>query len=314
MTKPGRLASGEQYEISGGGYTATVVEVGGGLRTLSYQGRDLVDGYPADQMSPYVRGGVLMPWPGRIEDGSYRFGGHEYQLAITEPPTSTAIHGLVLWVPWQPVEHTESAVTLHWALTAQQGYPFLLDLQVRYEVSTEGLTVTFVAANVGSDSAPYACGPHPYLRAGDGPIGDWQLHVPAGTVMEMSDRNLPVAPHPVSGPYDFRSPRALGDTVLDNTYTDLARGDDGVFRAQLIADGPDGPGGPGGRQGVEVWSDEGFGWLQVYTSDTQPEPYYRRSVAIEPLTCPPNAFRSGDGLVVLEPGQEHVGRWGLRAL
>ena len=37
----------------------------------------------------------------------------------------------------------------------------------------------------------------------------------------------------------------------------------------------------------------------------------RRSAAVEPMTCAPNAFRSGDGLIVLEPGDTHVATWGI---
>ena len=29
------------------------------------------------------------------------------------------------------------------------------------------------------------------------------------------------------------------------------------------------------------------------------------------MTCAPNAFSSGDGLVLLEPGESHVAAWGI---
>jgi galactose mutarotase-like enzyme len=38
----------------------------------------------------------------------------------------------------------------------------------------------------------------------------------------------------------------------------------------------------------------------------------RRALAIEPMTCPPNAFRSGEALVTLEPGESHTAAWGLQ--
>ena len=32
---------------------------------------------------------------------------------------------------------------------------------------------------------------------------------------------------------------------------------------------------------------------------------HRKSLAVEPMTCPPDAFNSGVDLVVLQPGQSH---------
>jgi aldose 1-epimerase len=48
----------------------------------------------------------------------------------------------------------------------------------------------------------------------------------------------------------------------------------------------------------------------VFTGDPLPE-VARRSVAVEPMTCAPNAFRTRDGLVVLEPGETYSGSWGI---
>ena len=69
---------------------------------------------------------------------------------------------------------------------------------------------------------------------------------------------------------------------------------------------------PGGNAGVALWADPGFGYLMVYTGDTLAELSRRRqAVAIEPMTCPPNALRTGKDLLVLQPGHEWSGRWGL---
>jgi aldose 1-epimerase len=63
--------SGEQITITAGDQQAVVVEVGGGLRSYSAGGRDIVDGYRVDEMSSSGRGQVLIPWPNRLQDGSY---------------------------------------------------------------------------------------------------------------------------------------------------------------------------------------------------------------------------------------------------
>ena len=72
--------SGEQIAITLGDQHAIVVEVGGGLREYSAAGRDILDGYGVDAMCPSGRGQVLMPWPNRVEDGSYEFEGERQSI------------------------------------------------------------------------------------------------------------------------------------------------------------------------------------------------------------------------------------------
>jgi hypothetical protein len=67
--------TGEQIEIAAADQQAVVVEVGGGLRSYSAGGRKLVDGYGADEMSSSCRGQAMIPWPNRLQDGSYEFDG-----------------------------------------------------------------------------------------------------------------------------------------------------------------------------------------------------------------------------------------------
>jgi len=53
-----------------------------------------------------------------------------------------------------------------------------------------------------------------------------------------------------------------------------------------------------------------YSYLMLFTGDPLPE-VDRRSLAVEPMTCPPNAFRSGEALISLEPGASWVGEWGI---
>ena len=77
--------SGEQITITAGDQQAVIVEVGGGLRSYSAGRREFIDGYKADEMSSSGRGQVLIPWPNRLQDGSYEFDGRRYQLPLNEP-------------------------------------------------------------------------------------------------------------------------------------------------------------------------------------------------------------------------------------
>ncbi|MGN6574612.1 MAG: aldose 1-epimerase family protein [Nocardioides sp.] len=298
--------SGEQLVIAAGGYRAVVTESGAGLRELEHEGRALVAGYPVDEHASGGRGQQLLPWPNRIADGRYRFEGRDLQLPITEVSRGHASHGLTRWTAWRVVTHSADSVELGYRLMAQPGYPWSLDLSVRYVVSEGGLTTTVTATNLAADPAPFAAGAHPYLSVGPGPVDAWQLEVPADTALRVDERKIPVAREAVAGDLDFRTTRPVGDTVLDTPYTDLAR--DGSGHATVTLRGPDGA--------VQVWMDDSHHWVQVYTADELPEP--RSAIAIEPMTAPPNAFNSGDDLVVLAPagseGDSVTVHWGIRAL
>ena len=299
--------SGEQFEISGGGYRAVVTESGAALRVLEYDGLPLVDGFPEDAMAPGGRGQLLVPWPNRIEDGSYSFDGRDLQLALTEPKRSNASHGLARWAAWSVEEHTANSVSLTYRLMAQTGYPWTLDLHVLYDVSADGLTVTQTATNLSDAPAPYASGAHPYLCAGTGPVDGWELTLPAETrSLSSGDRLLPVGRAAVAETAnDFRMTRPIRGTVFNDAFTDRVRAPDGRARVVLAGD-----------YGVELWVDEHHGWLQVYTADDVPATA-RRSLAVEPMTAQANAFRSGEDVVVLGPtGQEadtFSATWGINA-
>jgi aldose 1-epimerase len=295
--------SGEQVEISFEDQRAVVVEVGGGLRSYSAGGRDLLDGYGVDEQSASGRGQVLVPWPNRLQDGSYEFDGRSHQLPLTEPEHSNAIHGLVRWTAWRIAEREDHRVVMEYVIHPQPGYPFTLGLGIEYALSKGGLSVRTTARNLGSDACPYGCGQHPYLTLGTPAVDTVELQAPGQRVLISDERDLPTGSEPVEGTeYDFRTARAIGMTTLDNAFTDLARDDDGRARVRLRD--------PDGGAEVTLWVDESYGYLMLFTGDTRPD-VNRRSLAVEPMTCPPNAFRTGDSLIRLEPGASTTSNWGI---
>jgi aldose 1-epimerase len=299
--------TGQQYQIGAGRYRATVTELGAGLRELLCGDRPVIAGYGADELPPAAAGGVLAPWPNRIDGGRYVFGGAEHQLALTEPGRGTAIHGLTRWLAWTPVRHQASAVLLRAAAHGQQGYPFSVQIDAEYRLEAgSGLHVAITATNRGSRPAPYGTGSHPYLIAGTARVDDWQLALPAAAWLPLDDRGIPAGPPaPVDGtPYDFRQLRTIGATRLDHALTGLDRGRDGRAWAYLAADG---------ATRVGLWAGPGYRWLQVFTGDPLSADRRRTAVAIEPMTCPPNAFVTGQDLLILQPGQAVTHTWGIQA-
>jgi len=298
--------SGEQFELRAAGYRAVVTETGATLRLLEYDGRPLVDAFADDELCSSGHGQLLMPWPGRIEDGRYSFGGLDLQLPITEPDRGHASHGLVRWVSWTVEEHTGHSVSLVYRLAAQPGYPWSLDLHVAYDLSADGLTVTQTATNLSGSPAPFAAGAHPYLTVGAGPIDTWELTLPASRRTLVDDRLLPDSSEGVDETdYDFRISRPIKDTVFNNAFDELERDESGTAYVVLEGD----------RDGLTLWVDEHVRWLQVYSADDRPDGA-RRAIAIGPMTAQANAFRTGDDLLTLapagQPGEDVSVCWGIR--
>ena len=118
--------SGAQYVIRHGDQQAVAVAVGGGLRTYAAGGRDVLDGYAEDAICDGARCQTLIPWPNRVQDGTWIWEGSEQQLPLTEPEQHNAIHGLVRWLVWDLVTHTEDTVQLSCTCAPQPGYPWRL--------------------------------------------------------------------------------------------------------------------------------------------------------------------------------------------
>jgi aldose 1-epimerase len=299
--------SGEQFEIVLGEQRATIVEVGGGVREYAVAGREVLQLYGIGEMCDGAHGAVLLPWPNRLAEGRYEFDGERHQLALSEPAKRNAIHGLLRWRSWWAAEREPHRVVMATHLHPQPGYPFALDATVAYELGEDGLRVTIGAVNVGARACPYGAGQHPYLSPGEGTIDDCELEIPARTRLLVDERHqVPVDREPVDGtPFDFREPRPIGGLAIDSGFCDLIRDAHGRASARLRR--PDGA-------RVELWVDEQHEFLQVYTADTLAPARRRRGLAIEPMTCAPNALQSGDGLARLEPGQSLRARWGVRLI
>lgn len=281
------------------------MEVGGGLRALSRDGVPVLEGHAEDEMASGGRGQPLIPWPNRLAGGAYEFDGRRIQAPLSEPAKGNAIHGLTRWSNWTVTgDPSGAAATSRLRLNPQPAYPFTLDLEIAYALADDGLTVTLRAVNIGDGPAPFGAGFHPYLTAGSALVDEDTLTVPAATWLPADENGIPTGERRAAeGDLYLRDGRVLGDTVLDHCFTDLGR--DGSGRASVKLEGPSGR--------VVLWMDDAFPFCMVFTGDTLSADRRRRGVAVEPMTCAANAFASGDGLVVLAPGEALTGQWGVVA-
>lgn len=293
--------TGAQFEISAGDQRAVVTEVGATLRAYRVGEVDLVHGFGAEDTVKGGRGQQLLPWPNRLRDGRYTFNGTDQQLWLTEPVRHNASHGLARYVPWRLVESQPDAVTMEYVVYPQPGWAGTLQAQLRYAVGQGGLAVTVTARNIGSVALPFGYGAHPYLSAGEDLVDDLTITIPADRYLEVDDRLLPAEVRDVTGTdLDWRTGRVVGATSLDTAFTDLTRDADGHWSVEVAL---------GARRTV-LWGDETMRWTQVFTGG----PHRDWSVAVEPMTCGPDAFNDGpthDDLIVLQPDEVFTGRWGI---
>jgi aldose 1-epimerase len=242
-----------------------------------------------------------------VDGGRYSVDGRHFQRDLSEPAAGNAIHGLTRWANWTVDEQGQDHVRLRHVLLGRPGYPFCLNIEAEYRLDADdGLRLEVSARNDGGTRAPWGTGSHPYLTAGTPLVDECELTLPADRWQPASERGIPfgAAKDVSDGSYDFRSGRQVGSLRLDHAFTELARDADGRARVRLS--------GPGG--GVTLWADEGYRWLQVFTGDPLDEQHRRRALAVEPMTCPPNAFVTGEDLLMIEPGETVRHSWGVQAL
>ncbi len=287
-------------ELTAGDAAVSIDLRGGSLRRLTVGNWEVLDGYPAGGVASGRRGAVLLPWPNRVRGGRWSWAGEDLQLEVQSPDAPHAAHGLVSWQPWAVLSATADTATVGTAVLPRPGYPFRLTAAMDVVLTPGRLTTTLRVRNDGDRAAPFGAGFHPYLSVGataDGGIGDADLHLPARTELALDGGLLPTGERL---PFDGAVGR-IGERALNVPLTDLDRDDDGWARVRLR--------GPAGE--LELAVDEAWPWLQVYSGDTLPVGQRRRSLAVEPMTCPPNALADGVDLVVLEPGESWAGAWTL---
>ncbi|SDG71622.1 aldose 1-epimerase family protein [Microbacterium pygmaeum] len=308
-------ASGTQHALRAGDYEAVIASVGASLRSLTCNDRDLVVPFEADEVRPAHRGATLVPWPNRVVDGKYSFGGSDFQLALSEPARGHALHGFGPWLDFDAVDKGPDHVTLEAVIQPQTAYPWRIVVSVTFSLGPDGLTQSVTARNDSLSAAPWGTGPHPYLVAGPGRVDDWLLELPAADVLEVTpDRLIPTELVAVDSAdperFDFRTARRIGATELDHAYSGILR-DEGDETTVRVTDAA--------GHGVAIsWGTE-CPWVQVHTADKPVAAQSRLGLAVEPMTCAPDAFNADSyaydaGLIVIEPGESTEASWRISAI
>jgi aldose 1-epimerase len=305
-----RAPTGEQYELirttPAGPARAVITQLAAGIREFQIDGIDLIEPFPVTASPQSAQGIVLAPWPNRLRDGKWTWTAADstetqLQLPLTEPANRNAIHGLLRFTAYELADKGSDFVELLATIYPQSGYPFLVDAHVRYQLTDDGLSVTYTFANGGETDAPVAVGAHPYFRLGDVDTNELLLTVHAKTHYTLDEQLIPVGEEPVDGTrFDLRTPKRVADLDLNDGYADAGPGE----IAELTA--------PNGSSLV-LWGDEAFRFTQVYTHRKFTSlPAGGVALAIEPMSAPTDAFNSGTGVKRLAPHETWSATWGIR--
>ncbi|MBF4572401.1 aldose 1-epimerase family protein [Herbiconiux sp. VKM Ac-1786] len=290
------------------------------LRLLTVDGLHLVEPTASTEPAPGAAGAVLAPWPNRVEGARWTLDGVERRLPVGDPENGHANHGLLLDRDWDVAGHDDDALTLRTVLEPSPGYPFRLELTTRYALDPgstgnagdaanpggtgAGVSVQHDVVNRSAEAAPFALGAHPYLCIGDRPGDELTLTIEADRALVLDEGWIPRGERPVEGTrWDLRGGRRLTEIDPHSGYTALRRrGGQVVHRLEA----PDGT-------AVELWADAVFGWVQVYRAPQfATDRGTRSALAVEPMSAPPNALRTGRGLHWIGPGEAWSARWGIR--
>lgn len=280
---------------------AVLNPVGAALRAFEVAGVPYVETYAGDT-PPLGAGAVLVPWPNRVAGATWTHDGTVRRLEVTEPARGNAIHGLVRREPWTVTTHEADEISMAIDVAGAPGWPFPFSTTISYALDDGGLTITHGVTNRGDQEMPFGIGTHPYPRPGNVDVDDCELTLAASTVLPVDqDTMIPNGnPADVTGThFDFRGGRALRGVELDTAFGGCEPGADGLIR-HTVGD-------------VAVWADPCFRWVQVFTPAEFPGKG-ARAVAIEPMTCPPDALNSGVDLLWLAEGESWTGRWGISRL
>jgi aldose 1-epimerase len=311
--KFGAYSSMKLADIQTGEYAAILPYLGGTINgmALNHNGEliEIMDGYLSDvdvtkNLNTSFKGSNLFPFPNRILGGKYEFGGIGYQLAVNFKNENNAIHGLIFDQAFEIIDYQSGdqfcSLNIKYVPNEKlSGYPFNYSLEVEYRFEKQSkFSCTSKVTNLSEYEIPVGTGWHPYFKAGSEKVDDLWLQFPARSVLEVDHRMIPTGK---SEEYsNFNSSKKIAGTKLDHCF--VLKTNSGI--AEILIEN---------RQkgfAYTIWQEFGdkkYNYLQIYT------PPARKSIAIEPMTCIPNAFNNKTGLILLLPGESTEVAWGVQA-
>ncbi|MBR0173145.1 MAG: galactose mutarotase [Lachnospiraceae bacterium] len=231
MVQTGKFGDYPEAVISDGALKCTVTAFGAAVRSLEYEGKELVLGYgtPEEYRNDTCFIGVIVGrLASRIANSVMRIGETEYRLVPNE--NGNHLHGgpgAFDKRKWHMETAGDHAVRMTlFSPDGDNGYPGNLTATVTYTVSGNELRIDLE----GESDADTAYGPtsHMYFRLDGHDAPETELQIHADRYLVMGEGNIPTGTAPCTGTFDFGTMRKPG-TGLDHCF--IANGEH-MLRAQ----------------------------------------------------------------------------------
>jgi aldose 1-epimerase len=245
---------------------AVISAFGGSLSFLSLFDRIVIDRTNAESIGQYAYGTVLAPWPNRIPGGTYEFLGNGYKTEVLDA-AGNANHGLLRKREMEVRQHEDSFIVLGYLFGEDDVYPFSVDLEVRYELTDQGLETTATAKNLSGDTVPFAIGFHPYFATEE----PFVLHTNGSELITTDERLIPNGRKKLDANFglDFHTEQAFDGCVVANW-------------AKLEFEG----------YNLLIEASENLPYLMVYRPPMTVLESGGQSLAVEPMSHPTNVFQT----------------------
>ncbi len=283
---------------------------------------DILDGFATAEELSAAKGArcwIMMPFANRIPGGTYIVNGTKYFLDPV-PPRNEVIHGFTSYETFAVKEINITGNFIEAVLIFNKirpgvfkGYPFSLDIELKYKLEPDKLTITVTANNSGKETAPFAPGWHPYFKTSEQGIEDLVFTLNADKIILLNDKNIPLDGNKAFANLndfpmlDFResilkTKRKINGRVLDNCFSNLKIEEDGYSRASIFN--------PDNELKITMFQKDGV--TLAFTGDTLAQ-RKRNSIAIEPMKFITNAFNRNELTeeVLIKPGEKSEFEFGV---
>lgn len=260
---------------------AGISRIGAAIEKLTLAGREIISKENLGSTESMFFGSLLAPWPNRLAGAKYRYREKDFQAPHVDRD-GNANHGLVFDREAKLIEISESYLRLGYQFGDDPSYPFELDLTIDYTIYESTLEVRAVASNRGPD-APFGLGFHPYFLLGE----KFTVEADFNTQLEVNRKMIPIGEKAISG-LSYRGGQ------IDDCFR-------GADRVRVMTS----------SHAFEVSLDVGYEYFMLYRPD---ESCGESLLAIEPMSCPANAFNSGIEELIIKSGERKEFGFSIRTL
>ncbi|MDG2194888.1 MAG: aldose 1-epimerase [Polaribacter sp.] len=260
---------------------------GGSLQELVLHKKKIIHQLTTADYTTSYASAILFPFANRIDKASYSFQEKKYTLKVNLKEENNAIHGLVynkkFTLKDKEITQQQASVTLVYSeQNKAQGFPFIYTIELIYTLTEDALSLTICITNNDVVSFPFNVGWHPYFYSSN--LYNSSLYIDSSSKFSFSTNEMiPIKTKDAS----IHKELQIKDRFFDDCY--LLNTDKMVFKT------PD--------YHIQINSSLEKNYVQIFT------PSDRKSIAIEPITAPPNSFNHKLGLGILNPDENYTASW-----